>query len=79
MELGYHVTLIRDATAAFEQEGMHAGPEVNGPRFGARYSEHRGATALLPCQLRLRRWVGSRRCRMSQYSVPESAESAPSV
>jgi len=23
MELGYHVTLIKDATAAFEQEGMH--------------------------------------------------------
>jgi nicotinamidase-related amidase len=33
MELGYHVTLITDATAAFEREGMHAAPEVNGPRF----------------------------------------------
>ncbi len=33
MELGYHVTLITDATAAFEPEGMHAAHEVNGPRF----------------------------------------------
>ena len=33
MELGYHVTLIRDATAAFSHEGMHAVHEVDGPRF----------------------------------------------
>src|SRR5258708_3900282 len=33
MELGYHVTLIKDATAAFDQEGMHAAHEVDGPRF----------------------------------------------
>jgi nicotinamidase-related amidase len=33
MELGYHVTLIRDATAAFSAEGMHAAHEVNGPTF----------------------------------------------
>jgi nicotinamidase-related amidase len=33
MELGYHVTLIRDATAAFSHEGMHAAHEVNGPAF----------------------------------------------
>jgi len=33
MELGYHVTLIKDATAAFDREGMHAAHEVNGPRF----------------------------------------------
>ena len=33
MELGYHVTLIRDATAAFSQEGMPAAHEVNGPSF----------------------------------------------
>jgi len=33
MEFGYHVTLIKDATAALEQEGMHAGHEINGPRF----------------------------------------------
>jgi hypothetical protein len=28
MELGYHVTLIKDATAAFSQEGMPAAHEV---------------------------------------------------
>ncbi len=33
MELGYHVTLIKDATAAFDEEGMYAANEVNGPRF----------------------------------------------
>jgi nicotinamidase-related amidase len=30
-ELGYHVTLIEDATAVFSHEGMHAVLEVNGP------------------------------------------------
>ncbi|HEX2714089.1 MAG TPA: isochorismatase family protein [Candidatus Acidoferrales bacterium] len=29
MELGYRVTLVRDATAAFEPEGLHAAHEVN--------------------------------------------------
>lgn len=33
MELGYHVTLVRDATAAFSAAGMHAAHEVNGPTF----------------------------------------------
>lgn len=33
MELGYHVTLVSDATAAFSQEGMHAAHDVNGPSF----------------------------------------------
>jgi nicotinamidase-related amidase len=33
MQRGYHVTLIRDATAAFDREGMRAAHEVNGPRF----------------------------------------------
>jgi nicotinamidase-related amidase len=33
MELGYHVTLIKDATAAFTPAGMHAAHEVNGPSF----------------------------------------------
>lgn len=33
MELGYHVTLVRDATAAFSREAMHASHEVNGPTF----------------------------------------------
>ena len=33
MELGYHVTLVRDATAAFSREHMHASHELNGPTF----------------------------------------------
>jgi len=32
-ELGYHVTLVRDATAAFKPEMMHAAHELNGPTF----------------------------------------------
>ena len=33
MELGYHVTLVRDATAAFSPEAMHAAHEINGPTY----------------------------------------------
>jgi nicotinamidase-related amidase len=33
MELGYHVTLIKDATAAFTQEMMHSAHVLNGPTF----------------------------------------------
>ncbi|NYT41443.1 cysteine hydrolase [Sphingomonas sp. R-74633] len=33
MEIGYHVTLVRDATAAFSQEMMHAAHTLNGPTF----------------------------------------------
>lgn len=32
-ERGYHVTLVRDATAAFSFEAMHAAHEINGPTF----------------------------------------------
>ena len=32
-ELGYHVTLVRDATAAMSREAMHAAHEVNAPTF----------------------------------------------
>jgi nicotinamidase-related amidase len=32
-ELGYHVTLVRDATAAFSPEAMHAAHDINGPTF----------------------------------------------
>lgn len=31
MEAGYHITLVRDATAAFSFEAMHAAHEINGP------------------------------------------------
>ncbi len=33
MELGYHVTLVKDATAAFSKDRMHAAHELNGPNF----------------------------------------------
>ena len=33
MELGYHVTLVRDATAAFNDELMQAAHELNGPTY----------------------------------------------
>jgi nicotinamidase-related amidase len=32
-ELGYRVTLVRDATSAFSADGMHAAHELNGPTF----------------------------------------------
>ncbi|MFI5348346.1 MAG: cysteine hydrolase family protein [Elusimicrobiota bacterium] len=32
-ELGYQVTLVKDAVAAFDPEGMRAANEVDGPRF----------------------------------------------
>lgn len=32
-ELGYHVTLVRDATAAFSAAAMHAAHEINAPSF----------------------------------------------
>lgn len=32
-ELGYHVTLVKDATTAFSKEAMHAAHEINGPTF----------------------------------------------
>ncbi|HIE4390436.1 TPA: isochorismatase family protein, partial [Serratia liquefaciens] len=33
MEMGYHVTLVKDATAAFSHEAMHAAHEINGPSY----------------------------------------------
>jgi nicotinamidase-related amidase len=33
MELGYHVTLVKDATAAFSREAMHAAHAINGPTY----------------------------------------------
>jgi nicotinamidase-related amidase len=33
MELGYHVTLVPDATAAFSRDMMRAAHELNGPTF----------------------------------------------
>ena len=32
-QLGYHVTLVRDATAAFSSDAMRAAHDINGPTF----------------------------------------------
>jgi hypothetical protein len=40
--------LIKDATAAFEQEGMHAAHEVNGPRFAHSILTTEALLPLLP-------------------------------
>ena len=32
-ELGYHVTLVRDATAALSPDALHAAHEINGPTY----------------------------------------------
>lgn len=33
MELGYHITLVTDATAAFSPEALHAAHAINGPTY----------------------------------------------
>lgn len=33
MELGYHVTLVRDGTAARSPEAMHAALDIDGPTY----------------------------------------------
>jgi hypothetical protein len=33
MELGFHVTLVRDGTAARSHEALHAMLNINGPTF----------------------------------------------
>ena len=35
MELGYHVTLVKDATAAFTHEMLRAAHEFNGPTYAS--------------------------------------------
>ena len=50
MELGYHVTLIKDATSAFSHEGMHAAHEVNGPLFAHAILTTKDLLSLLPIE-----------------------------
>jgi nicotinamidase-related amidase len=33
MELGYHVTLVRDATSARSHEALHAALDIDGPTY----------------------------------------------
>src|SRR5712691_10500143 len=51
MELGYQVSRLIDATAAFSQEGMHAAHEVNGPRFAHAILTTEELLALLPATI----------------------------
>ena len=48
MELGYHVTLVKDATAAFTKEMMRAAHELNGPTFAHAILTTDELLALLP-------------------------------
>jgi nicotinamidase-related amidase len=48
MELGYHVTLVRDATAAFTKEMMRAAHELNGPTFAHEILTTADLVAALP-------------------------------
>jgi len=47
-ELGYHVTLVRDATAAFSHEMMHAAHDLNGPTYAHAILTTSEVTAALP-------------------------------
>lgn len=46
-ELGYHVTLVRDATAALSSDAMHAAHEINGPTYAHAIVTTRELLALL--------------------------------
>lgn len=46
-ELGYHVTLVRDATAAFSEAALHAAHEINGPTYAHRICTTEELIALL--------------------------------
>jgi nicotinamidase-related amidase len=51
MELGYHVTLVKDATAAFNREMMRAAHELNGPTFAHAILTTEELIAALPSPL----------------------------
>ena len=53
MELGYHVTLVKDATAAESWEEMHAA-ELNGPTFAHAIVSNSGIVAALAGQTEFR-------------------------
>lgn len=52
MELGYHVTIIKDAIAAFSHEGMYSMNEVNGPAFAHAMLTTKELLVLLPTEQR---------------------------
>jgi nicotinamidase-related amidase len=48
MELGYHFTLVKDATAAFNKDRVHAGDELNGQHTRTRFFTTVEVLAALP-------------------------------
>jgi nicotinamidase-related amidase len=48
MEPGYHVTLVKDATAAFSKDGMHAAHVVNAPTYSHAITTSSELIAALP-------------------------------
>jgi nicotinamidase-related amidase len=48
VELGYHVTLVRDATAAMSHEAMHAAHEINAPTFAHAVVDTRQLLGTMP-------------------------------
>jgi nicotinamidase-related amidase len=52
-ELGYHVTLVKDATAAFTEEMMYAAHELNGPTFAHEILTTAELVAALPGRVEL--------------------------
>jgi nicotinamidase-related amidase len=52
MELVYHVTIVKDAIAAFSQDGMHSVNEVNGPAFAHAILTAKELLSLLPAEHR---------------------------
>lgn len=52
VELGYHVTLVRDATAAFSTEAMNVAHEINGPTYAHAIVDTDALVAMLSPQRR---------------------------
>jgi nicotinamidase-related amidase len=50
-----HITLIKDATAAFSHENMHAAHEVNGPLLAHAFLTTEKLLALLPTAQEMKR------------------------
>lgn len=50
VELGYHVTLIKDATAAASHEAMRCAHEINGPTYAHAIINTEELLAVLPAQ-----------------------------
>lgn len=52
VELGYHTTLVRDATAAFDASALHAAHEINAPNFAHVLTDTRTWLAVLERSVR---------------------------